>query len=286
MYNAVTPEYFSTIGIALLAGRLFTAHDDESAPAVAIINRTFADKYFPNIDPVGQELIGSDADPLAFAAQHATTKRARIVGVVGSAKQLNVREELQAQVYFTYAQVTGTFGTLVIRAAVDPMSLAESVRQAVWSVDKDQPVWKIRTVDSLIEKDTAPDRFAMLLMTALSGLALFLSALGTYGMLSNMVAQRTHELGVRMALGAPIGSVLRLVMNHGFKLLLIGCGFGAGGAVLSSRLLGSLLYGVAPQDLTAFALGLMLMAAIGLVASYLPARRATRVDPMVALREE
>jgi predicted permease len=286
LYNAITPEYFSTIGIPLFAGRFFTAHDDERSPAVAIINRTFAERFFPGLDPVGQQLTGSDADPLAFAAEHRITKSVRIIGVVGSAKQRSVREELEPQVYFPYAQVTGTFGTLVIRTAVDPMGLAESVRQAVWSVDQDQPVWKIRTVDSLIERDTAADRFAMLLMTALGGLALLLSALGTYGMLNNTVMQRTRELGIRMALGAPAACVLRLVLQQGLTLLAFGGALGAAGAVLSARLLRSLLYAVKPGDIPAFALGLSVIVLMGLLASYVPARRATGVDPMVALREE
>jgi len=205
---------------------------------------------------------------------------------VGSAKQRSVREELEPQVYFTYAQVTGTFGTLVIRTAVDPLSVADSVRQAVWSVDQDQPVWKIRTLDSLMERDTAADRFAMLLMTALSGLALLLSALGTYGMLNNTVTQRTRELGIRLALGAPSAGVLRLVLKQGLKLLAFGGILGTIGAALPARLLRSLLYGVKPGDISAFALGLTVIVFIGLLASYVPARRATGVDPMVALREE
>ena len=285
-YNAVTPEYFSTIGIPLLQGRSFTPQDDEGSPAVAIVNRTFADKYLPHKNAIDQELEITEAEPLAVAAEHRTTKRARIVGVVGSAKQRNVREEFEPQVYFTYAQVTGIFGTLVIRTLTDPMSLSESVRQAVWSVDKDQPVWKVRSVDSMIARDTAPDQFAMLLMTGLSGLALLLSALGTYAMLSNMVTHRTRELGVRLALGAPTASVLRLVLIRGFILLALGTMLGLVGSAVCVRLIRSLLYGSVAGDIWAFAFGLAAMAATGLLASYLPARRATRVDPLVALRYE
>jgi putative ABC transport system permease protein len=284
--NAVTPEYFSTIGIPLLAGRLFNDHDDEGSPPAAIVSRTFADKYFPHQDPVGQQIQSAASSPINLAADHGSTNHAIIIGVVGSAKQLNVREELAPQVYFTYAQDTGTFGTLVIRTVADPISVTDDVRRAVWSVDKDQPVWRIRTMDSIIERDTAPDRFAMVLMTGLSILALVLSALGTYGMLSNMVTQRTRELGVRLALGAPPANLRRLVLAQGISLIALGTALGLGTAAVCARLIRSLLFGVAPGDLSAFALGLAAMVAFGMLASYLPARRATRVDPMVVLRYE
>src|SRR5262249_50716088 len=159
----------------------------------------------------------------------------------------------------------GIFGTLVVRTAVDPMSLSEAVRQAVWSVDKDQPVWKIRTVDFLMERDTAPDRFAMVMMSALSGLALFLSALGTYGMLSNAVQQRTRELGVRIALGATRSGVFKLVLLRGLSLIGAGVALGVLGAIVAAHLISALLYSVPPGDITAFALGVIAMVLIGLL---------------------
>jgi len=285
-YDPVTPGYFSTMGLPLLEGREFNAHDDERRAAVAVISQNFARKYFSDQDPIGREVKIKANQQLALAGMGGTTQRATVVGVVGNARQRNVREVLQPQIYFPYAQVPGIFGTLVVRAAVEPMSLSEAVRQAVWSVDKDQPVWKVRTVDFLIARDTAPDRFAMLLMSALSALALMLSALGTYGMLSNTVHQRTRELGVRMALGASKAGLLKLVLMQGLKLLAAGGALGLAGAIVSARLIASLLYGVTPGDPTTFLLGLAAMLLIGVFATYLPARRATRVDPLVALRYE
>jgi putative ABC transport system permease protein len=285
-YNIVTPEYFSTVGIPLLRGRLFTEHDDAQGAPSAIISQSFAQKYFPNQDPIGREVRIRDEEQLAINQGNGATKRAIVVGVVGSAKQRFVREELQPQIYFTYAQVPGIFATLVVRTGMEPMSMSEAVRQAVWSVDKDQPVWRVRSVDYLIQHDTAPDRFLMLLMSALGLLALVLSALGTYGMLSNAVSQRTRELGVRMALGATSGSVLKLVLMQGLKLIGIGGALGLMGSFGATRLISKLLYGVAPNDVATFALGATAMIVVGLLASLVPARRATKVDPIVALRYE
>lgn len=285
-YNLVSPEYFSTIGIPVLKGRAFSAQDDENSAPVAIISQRFADNYFSNLDPIGREIKIKDAEQLALNSRGKATKRAIVVGIVGNAKQRNIREALQPQVYFPYTQVPGIFGTLVVRTAVEPMALSEAVRQAVWSVDKDQPVWRVRSVDFLIRHDTAPDRFAMLLMSALSALALLLSALGTYGMLSNTVHQRIREMGVRIALGARPATVLQHVLMQGLKLIFLGCALGVPGAIVSARLIRTLLYGVNPGDITVFVLGVTLMVAIGLLAAYFPARRATRVDPLVALRYE
>jgi len=283
--DLASPEYFSTVGIPLIEGRVFSAHDDDKGAGVAIISQSFARKYFPDKDPLGSEVKIKDSHLLALAGNQAT-KRATIVGVVGSAKQRNVREELQPQIYFSYAQSPNIFGTLVVRTAVEPMGLSNAVRQAVWSVDKDQPVWKVRTVDFLIERDTAPDRFAMIMMSALSALALILSALGTYGMLSNAVQQRAREIGVRMALGATRSNVLKLVLLRGLTLIGAGVALGLLGAIASARLISTLLYNVSPGDITAFALAVAVMVLVGMLASYLPARRATRVDPLVALRDE
>ncbi|HEU4416910.1 MAG TPA: ABC transporter permease, partial [Candidatus Angelobacter sp.] len=214
--NAVTPEYFSAIEIPLLKGRPFTVHDDDDSAPVVVISQSFARKFFPGRDAVGQEIKLGDSTETTLGSRG--SKRATVIGVVGNAKQRSLREDFAPQIYFSYAQVTGNFGTLVVRTAVPPEDLTEPVRQAVWRIDKDQPVWRIRTLDSLIAKDVAPGRFVMLLMAAFSGLAVVLSGLGTYAMLSHSVHQRTRELGLRMALGAGRGSIFKLILAQGVRL--------------------------------------------------------------------
>lgn len=285
LVNLVSPEYFSTMGVPLLAGREFSAHDDYQSPPVALISQSFAQKFFPGRNPIGNVVRIRDTDELAFGKDGAQ-KRAVIVGIVGNVRQKTVRDAVEPQIYFPFAQSPGIFGTLVVRTALNPTGLSDAVRQAIWSVDKEQPVWKVRTMDFLLQKDTAPDRFVMLLMSALGLLALGLSALGTYAMLSNAVTQRTREMGIRMALGAARQDILSLVLCQGFKLVLIGAALGLAAAMISSHLLSNLLYGVGPGDLTSFALGLGVLGAVALFACWLPARRATRVDPLVALRYE
>jgi ABC-type antimicrobial peptide transport system permease subunit len=184
------------------------------------------------------------------------------------------------------AQKPGIFGTLVLRTAVDPMSLANAVRQAVWGVDKDQPVWKIRTLRYLVQRDVEDDRLLMVLMTGFGLLAVLLTAVGTYGVLSNTVGQRRQEIGVRIALGADLGKVRNLVMRQGMKMVLAGIFVGGLAVVAVSRAIASLLYGVSGLDFCAYAAGFMVMMVVALLATYLPARSATRVDPAVVLRCE
>jgi predicted permease len=283
--NVVAPEYFSTLSIPLLRGRVFDAHDDFHSQPVGIISRTFAEKIFGGQEAVGQQvqLTGAGLAPIGSGPNPTL---AVVVGVVGDARQLSRREPSQPQIYFSYAQLPGIFGTLAVRTASEPMGLSDAVRAAVWSVDKDQPVWKIRTVEFLMQRDVAPDRFVVFLVSAFGALALLLSGLGTYGMLSHTVHQRVREVGVRMALGAPPASVLKLVMWQGIRLTAVGGVLGLLGAFAATRLLSTLLFGVAPYDIVCFALGWAFVTAIATVASYFPARRATRVDPMVALRNE
>ena len=213
LQNLVTPEYFATLGIPLLQGRTFTDHDDAAAPAVGIISRTLAERTFAGQDAVGRTLQLVDSDPQVHG------KRITIVGVVGDAKQISLRDSDTAEIYFPYAQQPEIFGTLVVRTAVDPMSLADQVRQAVWSLDKDQPVWKVRTLEFLMQRDAENDRLLMMLMTGFGALAVVLTALGTYGVLSNTVSQRHREIGIRMALGAAPRTVRNMVMRQAMKLL-------------------------------------------------------------------
>jgi putative ABC transport system permease protein len=272
------------MGIPALRGRVCTEADREDSPAVVIINQSFAEKYWPTADPIGKELQFPDADIAAGSA--AGSFSAQIIGVVGDVRQYELREEHRPQVYFCYAQKSGIFATLVVRAAVDPMSLSEAVRAAVWKVDREQPVWKIRTIEFLIERDVAPDRFLMFLMSGFGVLALLLTALGTYGVISYAVTQRTREFGVRIALGATPARLFGLVLRHALLLALVGAAFGIGGALAGATLIRRLLYGVSPADPATLAAVTLLLTVVALLACYLPARRATRVDPLVALRYE
>jgi putative ABC transport system permease protein len=283
--NLVSPTYFSTAQIPVLRGRTFTEHDDLHSSPVVIISSTFVRQILAGEDPLGKELEFTDTTQ-ATDGGSPRLRRATIVGVVGDVKQLTRRETIRPEIYFSYTQVPGIFGTLMIRTATNPMSLSEEVKKAVWSIDKDQPVWKIRTVEFLLDRDIAPARFLVVLMSFFGGVALLLSALGTFGMLNNSVQQRMHELAIRMALGARPADVRSQVLGKGLRLAFIGGLAGLPAAALASRLLNSLFYGVASSDVLSFVLAWVGMTLIAVVASYVPARRATRVDPLVALRYE
>jgi len=276
--NLITPEYFQTVGIPIVRGRAFNDQDNDAAPRVAVISRALAQRYFGEKNPVGRRLQLIDSDP--------TDQRLTIVGVVGNAKQISLRDQDEAEIYFPYEQKPGIFGTLVLRTAVDPMSLANAVREAVWALDKDQPVWKIRTLQYLVQRDVEDDRLLVVLMTGFGLLAMLLTALGTYGVLSNTVGQRRQEIGVRIALGADLGKVRNLVMRQGLKMVLAGITIGGIAAIAVSRVIGSVLYGISALDLAAYAAGFTVMIVVALFATYLPARRATRVNPAVVLRCE
>ena len=274
--NYASQEYFSTIGITLLQGRSFDERDAQNSPKVAVVNRTFAKKYWPKEDAVGKRVHDIDDN---FDAT--------VIGVMNDSKYLDLRDEDQPAMYFPSAQNgQQIFATLVLRTAVEPTSLSDSLRQAVWRVDRDQPVWKIRTVQFLMERDVSSDKFRMILMIGFATLALVLTAIGTYGVISYSVTQRTQEIGVRMALGAKSADVLKLVVWQGMKLALIGAAIGAVAALASVRLLQKLLFKVNPYDPLTFACVLGLLAMIAFLACYLPARRAAVVDPMIALRCE
>jgi putative ABC transport system permease protein len=275
MFNTAMPNYFETIGIPLLKGRLFGDEDQANTPAVVVINQTMAHRFWPNQDPLGKQI--------KFASDGSS---ATVVGVVGDAKHYWLEEEQKPQMYDTYSQDPGLFATVLVRTSVEPLSLTEPVRQALWKVDPDQPMWKIRTVEFLMNRSTADRRFLMTLMGIFATLALVLTIIGLYGVISYLVNQRTQEIGIRMALGAQMRDILGMVLKQGMVLVLTGVGLGLGAAWLLTRLMSRLLYQVSATDPLTFGVISLLLIIVALLACYLPARRATKVDPLVALRYE
>jgi putative ABC transport system permease protein len=273
--NAIDPNYLRTVGLPLLRGRNFDERDRAETAPVVLVNRMMAEQLWPGEDPLGKQIQFLEAKVTAS-----------VVGVVGDAKQYDLGELQRPQIYMPYAQNPHIFGTLVVRSRLEPLSLARSVKEAVWSVDPEQPVWKVRTVEHLLSVNVADRRFVLWLMSCFAGLAVLLTALGIYGVVSYTVAQRTHEIGVRMALGAGRRDVLRMVLGRGMRLALAGVGAGLVAAFLVTRLMSGLLYGVSAADPLTYAAVALLLALVALVACYIPARRATKVDPLVALRYE
>lgn len=274
--NYASPEYFTTIGLPVLQGRSFDEGDTQQSPKVVVVNRTFARQYWPKGNVLGSRVHVVDDN---FDAT--------IIGVVSDNKYFSLRDQPGPAMYFPTAQNDRQiFSTLVLRTAVDPMSLADALRQSIWKVDPDQPVWKIRTVEYLIERDLSSDRFVMILMISFAALALVLTAIGTYGVISYSVTQRTQEIGLRMALGASSADVLTLVVKQGMRLCLIGAGIGTAAALAGSRFIQKLLFQVTPTDPLTFGAVLIVLSIIAFLACYLPARRAASVDPMIALRYE
>ena len=286
-FSFVMGDYFQALGIPLVRGRLFTPSDDGTTQRVVIINQTLADKFFAGRDPIGGRLhlgvAGRDAGGWST-----------VVGVVGNVKPFGLDDDSLPHTYMPYLQHAanelkgGTAQNLVlaVRTSGDPASASGAVRTAVWSLDRQVPVTDVRTMEQVVSQSTAPRRFNMVLVGLFAGAALLLAAVGLYGLMSYSVSQRTHEIGVRMTLGASRGDVLRMVLGSGFKLVLIGVAAGVAGALAASRLLAGFLFEVRPSDPATFAAVTLALAAIALPASIVPALRATRVDPMVALRNE
>ncbi len=274
-FNTAMPNYFTTIGIPLLQGRLFGNEDQANTPAVVVINQTMARRFWPNQDPLGKQIkLAEDGSTVT------------VIGVVGDAKHYFLEEQQRSQMYDAYSQDPGLFATAVIRTSVEPLSLSEPVRQAIWKVDPDQPMWKIRTVEFLVDRSTADRKFLMALMGIFASLALVLTIIGLYGVISYLVNQRTQEIGIRMALGAQMGDIMRMVLKQGMVLVLTGVGLGLAAAWLLTRLMARLLYQVSATDPVTFGGISLLLITVALLACYIPARRATKVDPLVALRYE
>jgi putative ABC transport system permease protein len=272
----VTPEYLRVMGIPLLSGRLLSEADRQGTPGVALVNEAMARQSWPGEDPVGKRF-----KPVWWQDQWIT-----VVGVVANVRQQGLAAEVEPEIYRPFAQEPTDAMTLILRTTADPGALVANLRSALAAVDPDVPVSEIRTLEQVISQAVTTPRFTMLLLTVFAALALVLGAVGIYGVLSYAVGQRTHEIGVRMALGARRSDMLALVVQQGLVLTLIGVGVGLLGAFAATRLLRTLLFEVSPTDPLTFLAVPLLLGAVALLASYLPARRAARVDPMIALRSE
>ena len=275
----ISPGYLDTMSIPLLAGRRFNDQDTDTSPNVVVISETMARRFWPGENPIGRRIAGgrvrSDADWI------------QIVGIVKDVRQFELNAEPRPQMYMSYRQA-GFFAPedLVVKTDVEPASMAAAVRKAVWEIDKDQPVSNIKTMEEILAESIARQRFSMLLLGVFAGVALLLAAVGIYGVMSYSVAQRTHEIGIRMALGAQTGAVLKLAVGYGLKLVVAGVLIGLLAAFALTRLMSTLLFGVTPTDPATFVLISLLLVGVAAVASYIPARRATKVDPLIALRYE
>jgi putative ABC transport system permease protein len=279
--RVVSPGYFEAMRIPLRRGRLFQDADGPDAPRVAIINETMARKFWPDQDPLGKRFKFEDpADKTPWIT---------VAGIVGDVRQMRLNDPPRQEMYFPYWQAKDNWMVprdLAIRTSGDALSLAGAVRQAVWSIDKDQPVSNVMTLDELLDQEVAQRRVQAALLGGLAALALILACIGIYGVLSYLVTQRTREIGVRVALGASASDVFRTVAGQGMTLAGLGIAAGLAGALALSRLLGSLLFGVSAGDPLTYAGAIAVFGAVALLACYFPARRAARVDPMVTLRYE
>lgn len=273
----VEKEYFHTMQIPIYKGRVFRDQDRADTSPVVIINRYIADRYWPNGNPIGAKIKIPDEGRQIVA---------EVIGIAGNTKHFGLDDSEIDFIYGAQSQTPGTFNTIAVRTIGDPMAMANSVRAAVWSVDPDQPVWKIRTQEFLIDRSLGIPKFLAQLMCCYAALALLLAAIGMYGVISYSVTQQTYEIGVRMALGAQQQDVLRMVLRHGIVLTAAGLFIGVVGALALGRLVQSLLFQTSASDpLTLVIVGGILVS-IALIASYLPARRAASVDPLTCLRYE
>jgi putative ABC transport system permease protein len=275
----VTPDYFRAMGVRVLEGRVFTDHDTADAPPVAIVDETFARDHYP-----GERVLGKR---LRFGGPDDTdAKWIEIVGLVGHVKNYGVDEDSRVEVYLPFYQDPTGQATLVVKADGDPARLTGALRSAVTAADPDLPLYAVRTLADIVSDRTAQRRLAALLITVFATVALVLAAVGIYGVMSYAVAQRTQEIGIRMALGAEREQILRMVLRHGTLMAVIGIGLGLLAAFVLARLITSLLFQTSAADPPTFSVVPVLLILVALVACYVPARRATRVDPLVALRTQ
>ena len=271
--QTISPDYARVLRVPLLRGREFTDHDGADAPGVAIVNEAVVRRYWPNDNPIGKHiLLGQRPQPM------------EVVGVFSDMKNVTLGDDASPEVILPFPQLPWPLLNLSVRSAEDPRSLISAILRQASEIDKDQPLTDVRTMDDVVGSATAQPRLTMLLLGVFSATALILAMVGIYGVIAYSVAQRTQELGIRMALGADPGDVLKLVVGQGLGLTLTGIAIGLAGAFALTRLMSSLLYQTSATDPIAYGASALLFTAVALLASYLPARRATRIDPTDALR--
>jgi putative ABC transport system permease protein len=275
-YQSVTADYFRTMEVPLLAGRYFTEQDRTGATNVMLLNQSLTRRVFPNENPVGKRIVLGMEKPTLF----------EVIGVVGDVRTAGLDDNAFEEFYLHSLQYPAGFVTFTLKTTFSPASIAAAVGSAVREVDKDQPLYKVKTMEQHLADSVTERRFPMLVLSAFALSALLLSALGVYGVMSYTVAQRTHELGIRIALGAQNSDILRLVIGQGLNLVLIGVVIGLGAAFAVTRLMQNLLYGVSATDPLTFTGTAVLLVVIALLACWLPARRAMRVSPIIALRSD
>jgi len=283
-FQMVTPGYFETFGIRVLKGRKFTEQDTADNPRVAMVNETFANRYFQGQDPLAQRVLIDGLTPGSLKI--GPPVEWRIVGVYHTVRNGEGLRSDFPEIYVPFWQSSWPQASVAVRTAGDPHSMVKSIAAAVNSIDPDLPLAGVKTMDQQVSEVLAIDRFGMVLFGSFAAVALLLAAVGIYGVTAFAVAQRTHEFGLRMALGAENGQILRMVLREGGTLALIGLALGLGGAYLVGRVMQTTLYGVTALDAGAFGVAAFVLLLAALMACYFPARRASRVDPMVALRYE
>jgi putative ABC transport system permease protein len=279
-FRNVSPDYFLTMSIPILKGRAFTPQDNFDAPRKLMINQALAQREFPNEEAVGKRVAFRNPEP------NTEVNWFEIVGVTANVRSLQLREEPEPELYFASMQDAFPQVAVVVRSTVEPESLAPAMRQAVADVDRTVPVSEVRTMEHIVSESVTQPRFNLFLLGLFSGIALLLSVAGIYGVTAYTVTQRTHELGIRLALGAQIGDVLRMILGQGMAVIGVGIVLGLIAAFALMRLMSSLLFGVSATDPFTFIGITVVLIAAGLLACYVPARRATKVDPLVALRYE
>jgi putative ABC transport system permease protein len=280
-FHSVSPDYFKTLGIALLRGRVFTTQDRVGAPRVALINKTAAEKFFHGADPIGKRL-----RPYVTPQYENAEKLVEIVGVVADVPYSRLEEAIGPDIYVSALQPTDPTHMLMVRSQVDAAALTAAVRRELMALDRNVPLTAIQTMQERAAEVTSRTRFIAVLLVLFAGLALLLAGIGVYGVMAYSVSARTREIGIRMALGAGRGAVLRLMLKQGLTLTSLGIALGLPAALLLTRLIRTLLYGVDTADPLTFGLVALLLAGVTLMACYAPARRATKVDPLIAIRSE
>lgn len=277
--RVITPDYFKALEIPLVRGRFFNSGDGANAPLAVIINETMARMYWPNQDAIDKRIkLGPAAMPIPWI---------RIVGVVRDVRQMGLDQAPRPEMYFPYQQARGNYMVmqdLVVRTAGESEGLGDALRHLVWSIDPEQPVSNVMSMSERVNQDIAPRRLRAWLLGGLAGIALVLACVGIYGVMTYVVAQRTHEIGICAAIGATPREIIGNILGRGVRLTLLGLGLGLAGSVVSGRLIAGLLFDVKAADPLVLAAAVVLLSAVALVACYIPAHRATKIDPMVALR--